>query len=54
MRIKASGPRRQVGPGAGDTLPQVWGGGRPSIVHSKKQAGNGKAAAVTLLIVADT
>lgn len=29
-------------------------GGRPSVVHSKKQAGHGKAGAVTLLIVADT
>lgn len=29
-------------------------GGRPSVVHSKKQAENRKAGAVTLLIVADT
>lgn len=29
-------------------------GGRPSVVHSKKQAENGKAGAVTLQIVADT
>lgn len=29
-------------------------GGKPSVVHSKKQAEKGKAGAVTLLIVADT
>lgn len=41
--------------GVGDRRHLASGlGGRPSVVYSKKQAGNGKAGAVTLLIVADT